>query len=159
MIDERFRRALQASWSADTASVKRLDETETSTRTRTGTGTGTETATETATDVGREWSASNPAAGHCDVTSLLVRERIGGDLRTCQVFRNGVLSEHHYWNVLPDGQEVDLTRSQFDGNETFGEVATLTAEVFESAGPMNPELVERVARFRAAVDANLAVYD
>ena len=50
---------------------------------------------------------------------FLVRETVGGDLKMAQVFRNGELSEHHFWNVLPDGSEMDLTSSQFDGSETF----------------------------------------
>lgn len=99
------------------------------------------------------WVPENPAAGHCDVTSLLVREEIGGDLKMAQVFRNGELSEHHFWNVLPDGSEVDLTSSQFDGSETFGEETLMTPEFFAAAGPMNPELVRRLDLFRTAVSA------
>ncbi|MGC9048939.1 MAG: YunG family protein [Patescibacteria group bacterium] len=31
---------------------------------------------------------------------------LGGELLYCK-------HQHHYWNRLPNGQEVDLTRSQF----------------------------------------------
>lgn len=95
----------------------------------------------------------NPAAGHCDVTSLLLRETVGGDLKMAQVFRNGELSEHHFWNVLPDGSEMDMTSSQFDGSETFGEATLLDKPFFDAAGPMNAELVRRFDLFRAAVAA------
>lgn len=102
------------------------------------------------------WETTNPSAGHCDVTSLVVREHIGGDLKLAQVFRNGELSEHHYWNVLPDGTEVDLTADQFDGTETFGDATLLDAAFFASAGPMRPELVQRLDHFRRGVDSHLA---
>ncbi|MGI9594710.1 MAG: YunG family protein [Acidimicrobiales bacterium] len=126
MIDPELQTAIEHAWSAETASAD------------------------------NRWSADNPAAGHCDVTSLVVRERVGGGLRSCRVFRNGEFSEHHYWNVLPDGREIDLTRSQFDGRETFGEVTTLTEAFLAEAGPMNPLLVDRVERYRAAVVEALA---
>lgn len=103
-----------------------------------------------------DWSPTNPSAGHCDVTSLVIRSHVGGDLKLSQVFRDGALSEHHYWNVLPDGTECDLTVDQFDGNETFGPATLLDAEFFDAAGPMRPELVERLEQFSAAVDDALA---
>lgn len=99
------------------------------------------------------WAPENPAAGHCDVTSLLIREEIGGDLKMAQVFRNGELSEHHFWNVLPDGSEIDLTSSQFDGSETFGDPTLMTPDFFAAAGPMNPDLVRRLDLFRAVIEA------
>lgn len=126
VIDPELRSALESSWSA-------------------GTAAGDNT-----------WSPANPAAGHCDVTSLVIREHVGGDLRMCQVFRNGELSEHHYWNVLPDGQDFDLTNSQFDGSETFGDPAMLDEEFFANAGPMQPELTDRLDRFRDAVSSLLS---
>ncbi len=122
MIDQELTAAIEAAWSQVTAAGDNL------------------------------WSESNPAAGHCDVTSLIVRESVGGDLRMAQVFRGGELSEHHYWNVLPDGTELDLTKAQFDGSETFGEATLMNDEFFASAGPMNPDLVSRLDMFRSAVD-------
>ena len=100
-----------------------------------------------------DWSATNPAAGHCDVTALVVRESVGGDLRMAQVFRGGELSEYHFWNVLPDGTELDLTESQFDGSETFGEPTLMNEEFFESAGPMNPTLISRLNLFRTRLNS------
>ena len=65
------------------------------------------------------WTAANPAFGQCAVTALVVQDRLGGEL-----LRTLVGSGSHYWNRLPSGQEVDLTRQQFsEGNVTFvGEV-------------------------------------
>lgn len=47
--------------------------------------------------------------GQCAVTALLVQERFGGDL-----LRVVTPEGSHYFNRLPDGREVDLTRDQFD---------------------------------------------
>jgi hypothetical protein len=54
------------------------------------------------------WTHENRAWGQCAVTALLVQDYLGGTLRRGQV---GSIS--HYWNVLPTGEEIDLTRHQF----------------------------------------------
>lgn len=126
MIDARLETAIRCAWCADTAGAD------------------------------NQWTPANPSSGHCDVTALVIREGMGGDLKLAQVFRNGELSEHHYWNVLPDGSEVDLTSDQFEGTETFGDATTMNAAFFASAGPMKPELIRRLDRFRSAVNEHLA---
>lgn len=63
-------------------------------------------AAETSTH--ESWSPDNPAAGQCAVTALVVQDVYGGDL--LRVVNEG---ESHYFNRLPDGREVDLTRGQF----------------------------------------------
>ncbi len=60
------------------------------------------------TSANEEWSPERPEAGHCAVTSLIVQDILGGELRRALV--NG---ESHYWNQLEDGTVIDLTRSQF----------------------------------------------
>jgi hypothetical protein len=54
------------------------------------------------------WTPNNPAWGQCAVTALVVQDLLGGDLLRA---RAGSVS--HYWNLLADGSEVDLTRDQF----------------------------------------------
>jgi hypothetical protein len=54
------------------------------------------------------WSDANPAYGQCAVSALVVQDHFGGELLRAKV--NGV---SHYWNRLPNGTEVDLTRKQF----------------------------------------------
>lgn len=54
------------------------------------------------------WSPSNPAWGQCAVTALVVQDELGG-----QLLRARTPSGSHYWNLLPDGTEVDFTREQF----------------------------------------------
>lgn len=55
------------------------------------------------------WLPSRPSLGQCAVTALIVQERFGGEL--VRVVNAG---DSHYFNRLPDGSEVDLTRDQFD---------------------------------------------
>lgn len=54
------------------------------------------------------WSPENPALGQCAVTALVVQDIYGGDL--LRVVNEGV---SHYFNRLPNGVELDLTRGQF----------------------------------------------
>jgi hypothetical protein len=54
------------------------------------------------------WVESNAALGQCAVTALVVQDYLGGNLLRCRV---GTVS--HYWNLLPSGEEIDLTRHQF----------------------------------------------
>jgi hypothetical protein len=60
---------------------------------------------------GGNWSADNPAWGQCAVTALVVQDMLGGAL-----LRADVQGVSHYWNLLDDGTEVDLTREQFGPN-------------------------------------------
>lgn len=58
--------------------------------------------------------------GHCVPVSLVVQDLYGGTLK------NG-LQLHprlsHYWNVLPDGREIDLTAEQFAMRKCWNEVS------------------------------------
>jgi hypothetical protein len=65
-----------------------------------------------------DWSTENPARGHCGVTALVVQEHLGGDLLLADVVHaDGSRQGVHYWNRLPDGTEIDLTREQFVDGE------------------------------------------
>jgi len=55
------------------------------------------------------WMAENPSLNQCAVTALVVQDFFGGDLLRCKM-TNG---DSHYWNRLPNGDEVDLTYEQF----------------------------------------------
>lgn len=54
------------------------------------------------------WNASNPAWGQCAVTALVIQDVLGGDL-----LRVVVGDQTHYFNRLPGGEVIDLTREQF----------------------------------------------
>lgn len=58
-----------------------------------------------------EWSRHNPARGQCVVTALLVQDLFAGDLQKYKTSFNNK-SETHYSNLI-DGEEFDLTRSQY----------------------------------------------
>ncbi|CUT10220.1 hypothetical protein BF49_1300 [Bradyrhizobium sp.] len=55
-----------------------------------------------------QWTASNPAAGQCNVTSLLIHELFGGE-----VLRTPLPAGDHFYNRIK-GQRYDFTASQFD---------------------------------------------
>lgn len=66
------------------------------------------------------WSPETPARGQCVVTALIVQEFLGGDLLLAAVRNDdGSRQGLHYWNRLPDGTELDLTREQFAESETI----------------------------------------
>ena len=59
-------------------------------------------------DLASVWSASSPAVGQSDVTALVLRDMLGGEIMETQV--NG---SPYYYNRLKDGTDIDLTASQF----------------------------------------------
>ncbi|MGC5053336.1 YunG family protein [Micromonospora sp. DT48] len=65
----------------------------------------------------RHWRPDNPARGQCGVTALVVQDLLGGELILGEVFVRDDKVGHHYWNRLPDGQQVDLTADQFRPEE------------------------------------------
>jgi len=56
----------------------------------------------------QRWSCDNPARGQCAVTALIVQDFFGGDL-----LRSNINWTPHYWNLLPNRFELDLTKNQF----------------------------------------------
>ncbi|MFF8628286.1 YunG family protein [Streptomyces werraensis] len=73
-----------------------------------------------------DWRPDNPSVGHCDITTLVVNDLFGGDLLVADVRRDGSPHGHHWWNRLPNGIELDLTRDQFRGGETLSPPRTVT---------------------------------
>ncbi len=101
------------------------------------------------------WEQNNPAMGHCDVSSFVAWEHLGGDLVLGEVHKDGAFQEHHYWNRL-DGKDLDLTKSQFRNGEVITEKEVLSAEFLRAnQESMRPDLKERIAAFRNAVDHHL----
>ena len=69
-----------------------------------------------------DWSAANPSRGQCGSTALTVHDLLGGELLIAEVRRtDGSRQGVHYWNRLPDGTELDLTREQFGRDEVVQE--------------------------------------
>lgn len=53
-----------------------------------------------------QWTSENPAFGQRVITALIVQDFFGGEILFCEY-------QNHFWNQLPDGIQIDLTRSQF----------------------------------------------
>ncbi len=63
----------------------------------------------------KEWTVANPFQGHCAVVSLLVQDILGGSILWATLEGTG-WAGNHYWNLLPNGEEMDFTEDQFGGN-------------------------------------------
>lgn len=74
--------------------------------------TALESAWNKSTSVDSDWNPTTPSRGQCAVTALVVQDEYGGSL-----LRSVVEGVSHYWNRLPDGREIDLTRDQFHAFE------------------------------------------
>jgi len=59
-----------------------------------------------------EWNEKNPALGQCAVSALVANDYFGGKIIWAEVLSSDGQKISHYFNSI-DGQEVDLTRSQF----------------------------------------------
>jgi len=98
----------------------------------------------------RDWTPGNPARGHSDVTALVVHDHLGGMLVRGEVVDGGELIGHqHWWNLLADDREIDLTREQFSRSESV--VGRLVLERAEPTG----QLASRYALLRARLDDRL----
>ena len=72
-----------------------------------------------------DWHAGNRSRGQCGVSALVLHDHLGGVLLLADVMVDGVRTGYHYWNRLPDGREIDLTRAQFSPEEIVGEPAVV----------------------------------
>jgi hypothetical protein len=67
-----------------------------------------------------DWRPDNPSRGQCGVTALVLHDLLGGDLLLAEIHHaDGTRQGVHYWNRLPNGLEIDLTRAQFQNAETI----------------------------------------
>ena len=69
-----------------------------------------------------KWTMQNPAAGQCNVTSLLIHELFGGDL-----LKTPLLQGDHFYNRI-GGVRHDFTESQFDQPIPYSDIPTDRAE-------------------------------
>jgi hypothetical protein len=73
-----------------------------------------------------DWSDANPSRGQCGSTALVIHDLLGGELLIAEVLRgDGSRQGVHYWNFLPDGTALDLTREQFADDEAIQEPRVL----------------------------------
>lgn len=59
-----------------------------------------------------EWMTENPARGQCLVSTLVIQDYLGGDIRRYNVDA-GTFKEVHYCNLLPSGAVFDSTATQY----------------------------------------------
>jgi hypothetical protein len=72
-----------------------------------------------ATDEYLARGAGRPSRGQCGSTALVLHDLLGGALMIADVEHAGTVDGVHYWNRLPSGLEVDLTREQFLPHEAL----------------------------------------
>jgi ADP-ribose pyrophosphatase YjhB (NUDIX family) len=78
-----------------------------------------------------DWQPRNPSRGQSPATALLVAELMGGELVQGRISTPGRMPRPHWWNRLPDGNDLDLTRDQLRP----GEIVTGGARLAYSPGP------------------------
>ncbi|WP_433994200.1 YunG family protein [Bradyrhizobium japonicum] len=88
----------------------------------------------------RQWTASNPAAGQCNVTALLVHELFGGDL-----LKTPLPAGDHFYNRI-EGERYDFTASQFDQPIAYLDLPASRADA--ERGATAHELAELRTAFR-----------
>ena len=94
-----------------------------------------------------KWTMQNPAAGQCNVTSLLVHELFGGDL-----LKTPLLQGDHFYNRI-GGERYDFTESQFDQPISYSDIPTDRAEAERGATST------QIAALRAAFTRQTVVSD
>jgi hypothetical protein len=87
-----------------------------------------------------QWTASNPAAGQGNVTSLLIHELFGGEL-----LRTPLPAGDHFYNRIR-GRRYDFTASQFDQPIAYKDLPASRADV--ELGATSDELAELRAAFQ-----------
>ena len=87
-----------------------------------------------------QWTARNPAAGQCNVTSLLIHELFGGDL-----LKTPLPAGDHFYNRI-DGKKYDFTASQFDQPIAYVDLPASRAEAERGATK------DQLAELRGAFD-------
>lgn len=87
-----------------------------------------------------QWTANNPAAGQCNVTSLLIHELFGGDL-----LKTPLPAGDHFYNRI-DGLRYDFTASQFDQPVAYMDLPTDRADA--ELGATDDQLAELRAAFQ-----------
>lgn len=103
------------------------------------------------------WTKANPLWGHCAVVALLVQEMFGGEILRASLLEIPEFAQmrSHYWNRLPNGTEIDVSRSQFGQ-----QYPTLVGEPKDRHEILNltknPDTVRRYDRLRLRMVAELS---
>lgn len=65
------------------------------------------------------WTKDNPLYGHCAVIAILINKNGGGNIlrASLESAKGYEQMRSHYWNLLPNGVEIDMSSGQFKGND------------------------------------------
>ena len=97
----------------------------------------------------KKWSPQNPALGQCAISALIIQDYFGGDLLYCKHLK-------HFWNKLPNGQEIDLTKSQFPDNTKICVDKVITGEPTPEYKHNSKSLtLERYAKLKRMVEEHI----
>ena len=87
-----------------------------------------------------QWTPDNPAAGQCNVTSLLIHDLFGGEL-----LKTPLPAGDHFYNRI-EGRRHDFTASQFDQPIAYMDLPTNRADA--ELGVTHGELAELRSAFQ-----------
>jgi hypothetical protein len=96
------------------------------------------------------WSPANPSQDQCAVTAALLYERLGLPVTRGQAFLPDGTVDSHYWNGA-----VDFTATQYPDGTKIVERDGPQGEAAYAYLLTNPDVVRRLERLRAKVDALL----
>lgn len=102
-------------------------------------------------DTPLRYDAANPERDQCGATALVVHDYLGGRMLESEVFLGAERTDYHYWNRLPSGLEIDLTRGQFRLGEVIAE-----ARLIERPSDLGAEATVRYALLAGRVASALA---
>ncbi len=74
----------------------------------------------------------------------MLRDLLGGEILIAPVIGSAQEGEHHAWNRLPSGIELDLTADQFRAGETLGEPVAREPYGHERAAVLAARVRERL---------------
>jgi hypothetical protein len=104
-----------------------------------------------------DWSPASPARGQCGTTALTINDLLGGELLVAEVLHaDGSRQGVHWWNRLPDGTEIDLTREQFSRHEVIQQPRAMQrpSELPKRAAEQYLTLKQRVLHTLGLTEAN-----
>ncbi len=99
------------------------------------------------------WTDLNSAWGQCAVTACAIQRVFGGQLLKCYVpFDSLERPISHYFNRLPDGKIVDLTKQQFGTRPQIREPVVMSRTQYVLNAELGPLFAKSVARYERLVE-------
>jgi hypothetical protein len=96
-------------------------------------------------EVKNSWNPEIPELGQCAVTALLINEKCGGEI----IFNKDY---NHYWNILPNGNEIDLTKRQFSTRISGSTEHITRSKVLFSKGAKKARTFDRYELLKTRVN-------